>query len=82
MSAVQLLRFIIDNNIEIKWYDEELIIWPSFSDMDEFVKIVGYSFFSNGRFEVILKYDGLAFDLVPVCEYLGIEPTHILSKSK
>jgi hypothetical protein len=78
LTELELYKFC--QNKEMDWRDEELVIWLNFYDLDEFTKLIGYDYFSDGGIEANFQYDNLAFDLVPICEYWGIEPTHILNK--
>lgn len=65
---------------EMNWSCEELIIWIGFDNLQEFTNIIGYDYLCEGGIEARLLSESVAFDIVPVCEYLNIEPTDILAK--
>ncbi len=79
-EELQLHNFIQNNKIEINWSDNELIMWIPFFYVKEFTDLLGYNFLSDGGYNVNLREDCIAFDLVPICEYFDIEPTNILEK--
>jgi hypothetical protein len=75
----KLLEFCKDK--EIDWRGEELVIWIDFHDLKDFTDIVGHSYLSEGGHDANLQKEQVALDLVPICEYLEIEPTEILEKA-
>jgi hypothetical protein len=77
MTELQLYEFCQDK--EMHWSDEQLILFVKCFDISELLDLFEYSFFDE-RFDVTLIYEGIALDIVPICEYYGIEPTHILKK--
>lgn len=80
MTELQLYKFIQENGIEIDWHGKQLIIWIDFRSLEEFTKLLDYNYLADGGMEVALMQDGIAFDLVPLCEYFGIEPMNILGR--
>lgn len=75
---LELYKFCEDK--EMSWYEEELIIWIDFYDLQEFTDMIGYDYLCEGGIEVRLQKDCVAFDLVPICEYIDIDPTDIFEK--
>jgi hypothetical protein len=80
MTALKLYKFIQENDIELRWEDEELIAWVGFHCISEFTDMIGYDYLSDGGLDANLQYHCLALDIVPICEYFDIEPTDILEK--
>ncbi|ERK31786.1 amino acid/peptide transporter [Clostridium intestinale URNW] len=78
MEENKLLEFCKDK--EIDWRSDELVIWIHYYDLDDFTEIMGFDYMSEGGIKVDLQYSQVAINLVPICEYLGIEPTDILEK--
>jgi predicted aspartyl protease len=80
MTALKLYKFINENNIEIDWRGDELVIWVSFYDLKEFAEMLGRNFLSEGGYDVNLQNNCIALDIVPICEYFDIETTEIFAK--
>jgi len=75
----KLLEFC--KNKEIDWRGDELVIWIDFHDLSDFTDIVGHNYLSEGGHDTNLQKYQVALDLVPICEYLEIEPIEILEKT-
>jgi len=77
MSELDLHKFITDNNIE--WHrrdvngSEDIIIFPNFSEMDDFKKILSSCLFDDGGIECRLMDGYFAFCMNDICEYYGVE---------
>jgi hypothetical protein len=83
MSELELYKFIKDNNVEIDWRGEKLIIWIHHMDIKDFCELLGSEFFDDGGYDVNLRFGYsccIALDLVPICDYFDIEPTNIFKK--
>ena len=74
---LEIYKFCQDKLME--WQADELSIWIEFNDLKEFTNILGYDYFCEDDFEVILKDDCVVFDLVPICSYFGIYAEDILT---
>jgi hypothetical protein len=59
---------------------EKLVMWINFENLDTFTDLVGDSYFSNRGIESNLQHKQVAFNLVPICKYLNVEPNDILKK--
>jgi len=76
-----LYNFLIDS-CEYDWRNQnkELICWINFSDLKQFTDIVGYNYFCEGDIKVILLDNCIAFDIIDLLEYIGIEPEILCEK--
>lgn len=80
MNALTLYKFLTDNSVECSWRDECLYAWLLPYDVQEFSEMVE-SYISDEPLECHLVSSGyLCIDLVPVCEYYGIEPEEMHKK--
>lgn len=77
MKELDLFKFLKENEIEMRWDDEVLSIWLWHWHLEDFAKIVGTSLDEGGCDAKILSDGSLWLDLVPICEYYGIEPERI-----
>lgn len=85
MTELELYKFINNNELEITWNcyenkDDELILWIPFYYLDEFTKMIGYNYLSDGGIEVNLQEDCTSLDINPICEYFDINSENILGK--
>ena len=81
MEALELYKFIEDKDIPLRWDDDQLSCWIPSSHLDEFCELAPDSFFDNGGAEAVLLRDATIWmDLVPLCEYCGIDPMKIKIK--
>jgi len=81
MQILLFYKWILETNTEVSWSQDILAarIYPHelkyFSDMVD--KSLG-----EGGIECVLLSGGIiGIDLVPICEYFGIDPEHILKKN-
>ena len=65
---------------EMHWYNNELTFLLDNEDINEFVDLIGYDCFCEGDIKVTLAGYHIGFDLIPFCEYVGIEPELILER--
>lgn len=78
MTELQLYKFCKDK--EIDWRGDKLILWIPFQDIQEFTKMIGYCYLSEGTTNVCLLSDYVALELNELCEYFDIELENILKK--
>ncbi len=82
MTELQLYKFITNNQVEISWRGESLILWIGNYYLSDFTLMLGYNIFDEGGIECRLCFDGsVGIDIVPICEYFDIEPTNIFQKN-
>lgn len=78
MNELDLYKFCQDK--EMDWREDELVIWVSFDEVHTFTEMIGDNYISDGGIESNLQMHNIAFDLVPICGYFGIDPERICSK--
>lgn len=83
MTELDLYRFIKENDVEISWYgDDQLTAWLCHYQLMMFCELIGDGILDEGGIEVRLQQRGtIALNLVPICEYHGIDPERILPKT-
>lgn len=65
----------------MRWDEDVLSTWLSHYNIEEFAEIIK-SLLSDGGLESRLLSDGTIWvDLVPICEYYGIDPERIYPKN-
>lgn len=80
MKELDLYQFLKEHDVEMRWDDDVLSTWISHWHLYEFAKLANSSL-SDGGAESRLTSDGSVWiDLVPICEYYGIEPERIFPK--
>lgn len=80
MTELQLYRFVNENKIEWHRRDNEgksdIIMFPMFFHLDEFIKLVG-NCTEDGGVQCWLKNGYIAIWMNDVCDYFGIDPDKI-----
>ncbi len=51
----------------------EILVWLYFSQIEDFVNIVGHDFFCEDNFQVNLQSNCLCVDIKKVISYMGID---------
>jgi hypothetical protein len=83
MTELELHKFINNNDIELSWHFDELIVCIPAIHLLEFTDIVGDEYFCDGGKHAMLCGKGyVAFDIVHVCDYFNIDPENILKKEE
>lgn len=81
MEALDLYLFLDEHDIAMRWDDEELSTWIPADCLSDFTDLISSSL-SDGGMPTQLMENGIVWiDLVPVCEYYGIEPEKIFPKT-
>jgi hypothetical protein len=82
MQELDLYRFLHETaEAEMRWYGDQLSCWISHWHIKEFCDLVGPGVLDEGGIECrLLNRGDIWLDLVPICEYHGIDPERILSK--
>ncbi len=77
MTALELYKYITDNNIEWDRHDndgvEDVIIFPYFCQLDDFRKIAGPYLFDDDGISCTLKDGYLAIWMKDICDYYGFD---------
>lgn len=86
MSELELYKFINENDVEIRWEEEELLLWMDHWDMETFGEILNREDADDGGYpcqlQTTLGQAIIVLDLVPLCEEEGINPENIFEKDK
>lgn len=80
MTELELYKFV--QGKEISWRGERLLLWIPFFHLEEFTKLLGYNYLSEGGEQVWLLTDCVAVELNDICDNFEIEATNILAKDK
>lgn len=78
MTELYLYQFLRENEVEMRWDDDVLSTWISHWVVSDFAKLISSSLDEGGRDARILSDGSIWIDLVPICEYYGIDPERIL----
>lgn len=79
MTKEELYDFIHSNEIEIRWYQGEKILYCflDFTLLSKFCKFCGRDIFEIKGLDCTLKHGYIVFDLCQVCSYFEIDPYYI-----
>lgn len=81
MSELELYKYIEELEPEIRWHNDKLLIFLYYFQIEDFMEVAGEpGMFDDSGVEAHLKSDYMVIDLVPFCEYYGIDPENILAK--
>lgn len=79
MTELELYKFINENQIEIDWRGNELLVWIEHYQLEEFCNLLDRCDADDGGLNCYLQNGGVVvLDLVPVCEEYEIDPNNIL----
>jgi hypothetical protein len=86
MTELELFKFTKDNNIENHWYvkrddlgnidSEEIIYFLFFYQLEEFMKLIK-GMDTDEPLDCKLMDGYIGLDILPVCEYYGIDPENV-----
>jgi hypothetical protein len=86
MKAIELYRFITENDIEYHYRDnngtEDVIIFPYTFQIDEFSELLKSYDYCDGGIECFLMDGYFAIWMKDVCEYYGIELSEVFDKDE
>ena len=85
MTELDLYKFLNDDDNgvqEYRWEGDEFLVWIPFNSLDDFTKIIGCDYLSEGGYDCNLQNDCICIDIADVCEYYDINLEHILKKPK
>lgn len=82
MTELELYKFIVENDIEYSWHNEDVIIWIKSYHLDYWFKLFNdeYNLFSEGKINCVLQNDGIAVEMEQICGYFGIKLESIFKK--
>jgi len=87
MKAIELYKFIEDNNVEWHYQDndgvEDVIIFPYTFDIKQFTDLLSCcTLFDDGGIEIRLMDGYIAVWMDEICEHYGIELSEVFDKEK
>ena len=81
MNLIKLYKFLTEEAAELRWEGKELLIWLYHFHVEDFIELIGEGCLDEGGLDCKLQGNYLAFDIVPICQYHGINPIEILEKA-
>jgi len=84
MTELELYKFIKDNDPEIHWHGDRLLVFLSYYELKEFQDLLREktSVFDEDSVEVNMRDTYFVIDLVPICEWNDIDPKNIYSEEE
>jgi hypothetical protein len=80
MTGIQLVKFIHQNKVEWKWFDNDVIMFVDFADLSDFQEMLGYGIVSEAGIDCTMKEDCIVFEMKDICNYFGIELAEVFDK--
>ena len=84
MKALDLYKFIKDNNVEWHRQDNDgtpdVLMFPTINEVGEFNKLLSKSHFDDSGIECRMKDNYFCFWMNDICEYYGIELKEVFDK--
>ena len=83
MTELDLYKFLNDEDNGVQqynWVGEEFLVWISLWYLEDFTKMVGYNYLSEGEIDCNLQSDCICIDIVDIAEYHDINLENILEK--
>lgn len=81
MKELDLFRFLKDNDVEMRWDDDQLSTWVSPHNLSEFAEMMPGALSEGGIDARLTSYGYVWIDLVRICDYYGIEVERIFPKT-
>lgn len=77
MTELQIYRAF--KEIEMHWHNDnsELYVMPNFNELSDCMSIFPSSLFDDGGLESRMNDRYIWFDLVPICDYFGLDAKEI-----
>lgn len=84
MTELDLYKFFHNKEEPCPQYSfdgEKAIAWIYHFNVEEFSKLIKSSLLDDGGIEVRLQEHHIAIDMTEVCEYFGIDPNKVFTKT-
>lgn len=79
MTELKLYKFIAENELEVRWEGEELLLWIDHYVLKKFCDLLDCCNAGDGGIDCQLQDGGVVvLDLAKVCKEYGIDPNNIL----
>ena len=82
MTELDLYKFITEKNVEYHWYeDKEVFMCLYVFELENFMELLSkiYGIFDDGGIKIILNNGYVSIDMMPICEYCGIDPEKVFT---
>jgi hypothetical protein len=73
MTALDLYKFVHDNNIEANWYNNDVIMFIDFYLLKDLCKLFGTYTLDDDGINCVLKDGYICLWMADICEAEGIE---------
>ncbi len=80
MTELDLYKFIEESGSLASFDGEKVIIWVYHFNIDDFAKLIGEYYLSEGGIEVHLQEDYIAIDMTDILKDNDIKPYAIFEK--
>jgi hypothetical protein len=80
MTAIQLYKFVTENELEYKLFEEDILLFVNISNIEEWNEILGYSIKDESGIKCYMKDGYFVFYMAAICEYFDIELKEIFKK--
>jgi len=78
MTELDLYRFLQENEIEFSWSGDMLLAWITHWNLSDFTEMIPGMLDEAGVDVRLQSYGTVCIDLVPICDWFGIDPERIL----
>lgn len=82
MKTIDLYKFIQEHNIEYHWNDDDVIMFVSIYNIEDFNKMLPNGIFDDAGVECIMKDRYFAFYMEFICNYCDIEMSDIFEQGR
>ena len=82
MTELELYKFVVENNLEYHWHDEDVILFINFYLLDDFTKLLGFSILDEEGIICHLKEGYICIWMFSICENFDIELKNIFKKDE
>lgn len=82
MTELELYKFLNEDDgvQQYNWEGDEFLVWIKFWVLEDFTKMIGYNYLSEGGMDCNLQDYCACIDIVDICEYYDIDLENILKK--
>lgn len=82
MKALDLYKFVKENELEYQWDNDDVILFVSYNYLLEWCNLLGYNFFVDDGLACVMEYGYIGFKMKAICEHFGIELREIFEPIK
>jgi len=80
MTELKLYRYIDDNNIEWHWDGDDVLIFPYYFQIKDFMDLLGASAFDDDGILCVMKHNYFAIYMKDMCENYDIDIETVFPK--